>query len=188
MTIRILPLRTGWDPAPDEMSFYPDGLPPEWRLTYLANELDGLLVAAPEWCSADPRLIGQWRLDVPARFRFFLEVEGVGPGTGVCALARDMLDDRFGGWVASRDVREETGLVEPVYESVGSSSALADSSASRLACRVPETHTEDLRSARLWLEGVAAAAAGRPTLVLMGQARVEDVRRWQALVELLGFT
>jgi hypothetical protein len=188
MTIRILPLRTGWDPAPDEMSFYPDGLPPEWRLTYLANELDGLLIAAQEWCSADPQLISQWRLDVPARFRFFLEVEGVGPDAGVCALARDMLDDRFGGWVASRDVREAAGLVEPVYESVGSLSALADSSAPGLACRVPRAHTRDLRSARLWLEGVAVGAAGRPTLVLMGQARFEDVRRWQSLVELLGFS
>lgn len=62
----------GWDGL-----FYPDDLPPEWRLTYYANEFPLVLLPAAAWCSTQPTALEDWRDDVPERFRFVLDVTGV---------------------------------------------------------------------------------------------------------------
>ena len=57
-------------------SYYPADLPPEWRLTYYANEFRTVLVPAARWMQGpgstpqvDPT---SWAADVPAGFRFYL--------------------------------------------------------------------------------------------------------------------
>jgi len=70
----------GWDEL-----FYPDDLPPEWRLTYYANEFPLVLLPAAVWRLAQPAELDDWRDDVSERFRFVLDV------TSVTATDRPML-------------------------------------------------------------------------------------------------
>ncbi|MCG6896202.1 MAG: hypothetical protein LJE61_00480 [Thiocapsa sp.] len=186
MRTRILPVRTGWDPGPADGSFYPDGLPREWRLTYFANQLMGVLIETSGWGRAAPEALRHWRLDVSPQFRFYLRVGDAGIHASARESAPAWLGDRFGGWVVGADATGGAGPLEPSYEWAGSLSAVAASSARGVACEVPGGLDRDLRAARRWLDGLAAAAAGRPTLALMGRARIEEVCRWQSLVQLLG--
>lgn len=185
MSTRILPVRTGWDPGPVE-SFYPDDLPREWRLTYFANELWGVVIEAGGWHRAAPLDLRQWRVDVGTRFRFYLRVGDAGVDDSARAVVPALLGDRFGGWVAGAAGARRSGPLEPCFACVGSLDGAAASRARALACEVPEGLDRDLRAARAWLDSLAAAAGGRPTLALLGRARIADVCRWQSLVQLLG--
>lgn len=245
--MRITPVRSGWDPDPASgvpaEALYPDGLPPEWRLTYLANELWGVCVPRARWQAARPDTLAQWRQEVPARFRFFLACQ---PGDRQPSFTEQPLGERLGGWVCERldakadgragaglDTGLDAGLSARPRQDTGNDAGLsrrvsgraevrrvsapfvaaasvcplpdspvalfdtiaglegfvagAPSLSSGLACRVPEPLIDDLRAARQWLCALAEAAAGRPALALMGQARFEQVRNWQTLIELLGF-
>lgn len=51
-------------------TFYPEDLPPEWRLTYYANEYRAVLAPPSVWREADPK---QWQDDTPDTLRFVLE-------------------------------------------------------------------------------------------------------------------
>ena len=183
---RILPLRSGWDPGPDDGSFYPDDLPEDWRLTYFANVLDAVLLGEDVWRQADAQLIEQWRRDVPDSFRFYLRADETGECFSGGPPFRECLGDRFGGWLAAPDRRGESDLRGPCHAMVESVSTAAASRAPAIACAVPDGLVTDLSAARAWLETYAAAAQGRPALAVMGQARFEDVRRWQTLTQLLG--
>ncbi|CRI65170.1 hypothetical protein THIOKS12250068 [Thiocapsa sp. KS1] len=183
---RILPLRSSWDPGPDDTSFYPDDLPEEWRLTYFANALDAVLLGEDIWRQADAQLMERWCRDVPDSFRFYLRTEESGEGFSGCSSLHGCLGERLGGWLVPPDRHGESDLRGSCYAMVDAVTAAADSRAPALACAVPDGLVTDLRAARAWLETYAAAARGRPALALMGQSRFEDVRRWQALVQLLG--
>lgn len=183
---RILPVRTGWDPSPGDADFYPDDLPEDWRLTYFANALGAVALDADAWAHADAVRIAQWCRDVPASFAFYLRHDPCAVAVSASAGIQAGLGERFGGWILCPDHGGAGVLLQPAYVLVGSLSAAAGSRASALACAVPAGLDTDLRAARRWLEGLAAAAQGRPALAVMGGARFEDVRRWQSLVELLG--
>ncbi|SDW90178.1 hypothetical protein [Thiocapsa roseopersicina] len=183
---RILPVRTGWDPSPGDADFYPDDLPEDWRLTYFANALDAVALDADVWGQADAGRIAQWCRDVPASFAFYLRHDPGAVAVSASAQVQTLLGERFGGWILCPDQGGEDDLPEAAYVLLGSVSAAAWSRASALACAVPAGLETDLRAARRWLEGLAAAAQGRPTLAMMGAARFENVRRWRSLVELLG--
>lgn len=180
----LQPVRSGWTPVPDEPLFYPDDLPTEWRLTYFANELTGVLVPRSEWAGASPAALGQWRQDVPVRFRLYLELGAANPDVD---LVRHRLGDRLGGWVVGLDRAENEAPAETCFVRVESLTAAAVSGARALACPAPTAVIGDPVAERQWLERLAGAAEGRPTLVLMGTAPFAVVRRWQTLVELLGF-
>jgi len=64
----------GWDHPAWQDSFYPDDLPPEWRLSYYANEFNAVLASSDLWGAADAELIASWADDVHDGFRFFLEL------------------------------------------------------------------------------------------------------------------
>jgi len=64
----------GWDHPAWQGSLYPDDLPPEWRLSYYANEFNAVLAPADLWGAADAGLIASWADDVHDDFRFFLEL------------------------------------------------------------------------------------------------------------------
>lgn len=67
----------GWEhPAWDGL-FYPDDLPPEWRLTYYANEFPSLLLPVEAWLAGDRERFCGWREDVSEQFRFVLDVSGI---------------------------------------------------------------------------------------------------------------
>ncbi|HSO82061.1 hypothetical protein [Thiocapsa sp.] len=183
---RILPVRNGWDPSPGDAEFYPDDLPEDWRLTYFANTLDAVALDADVWGHADAGRIEQWSRDVPASFAFYLRHDPCAAAVAASAGVQALLGERFGGWILCSDQDGPGDLLQPAYVLIESVSAAAGSRAAALACAVPAGLDTDLRAARSWLEGLAAAAQGRPMLALMGGARFEDVRRWQSLVALLG--
>lgn len=61
-------LGSEWD------SFYPEDLPPEWRLDYYANEFFAVVVPHAEWSVlSDETLLG-WQGAVPEAFRFYWEL------------------------------------------------------------------------------------------------------------------
>ncbi len=92
----------GWQAQGLLSEFYPEDLPPEWRLSYLANEFDCVLVPAAYWHEADWPDTAQWRDDVQAHFRFFLEIDAVlHAGAHWPRLLDDLsaMADRIGGLV-----------------------------------------------------------------------------------------
>jgi hypothetical protein len=183
---RIRPVRTGWDPSPGDADFYPNDLPEDWRLTYFANAINAVALDADTRGHIDRRRVAQWSRDVPESFAFYLHHALCAEAFSASAEVEMLLGERFGGWILGSDQSGAGCLREPSYLLLGSVSAAADSPASALACTVPTGLVRDLRAARRWLEELASAAQGRPTLALLGRARFEDVRRWQSLVELLG--
>lgn len=84
-----------WEPHAWEESFYPDDLPPEWRLSYYANQFRVVLVPAERLFSpdADPE---HWCTESDEGFRFICETP---LGLDTRAAARAFLDRiaPFGG-------------------------------------------------------------------------------------------
>lgn len=65
----------GWEHAGWEGWFYPEDLPPEWRLTYYGNEFSQVLVPEALWLTSQVQAPwGVWRDDVDESFRFVLEI------------------------------------------------------------------------------------------------------------------
>ncbi|MHB8562510.1 MAG: hypothetical protein ACYDDA_00935 [Acidiferrobacteraceae bacterium] len=63
-----------WEHLAWTPEFYPEVLPPEWRLTFYANYFDSVLVPPGRWLCAEPRNLEQWLEDTGAGFRFVLEL------------------------------------------------------------------------------------------------------------------
>lgn len=94
----------GWEHPAWVGDFYPDDLPPEWRLTYYANEFPLLLLPGEAWRTADRERLRGWCEDVSERFRFVLDVSGIGPDAGTTLgqlqACRCALGDRLAGAVS----------------------------------------------------------------------------------------
>lgn len=63
----------GWDHPGWCDRFYPDDLPPEWRLTYYGNEFLQVLVPETLWLGQPAGCVG-WRDEVDGSFRFVFEI------------------------------------------------------------------------------------------------------------------
>ena len=94
----------GWDHDAWAGSFFPEDLPPDWRLTYYANEYPLVLVPAALWQGVSPEQAAAWADDVADAFRFFLEAppgawgaKGAGASLRACA---DALGGKFAGLLA----------------------------------------------------------------------------------------
>lgn len=74
MTDAILVGTRGWDHADWVGGFYPEELPPEWRLAFYSNRLRAVLVPAETWDRLGPGEVREWAEDCDAGFRFVLEV------------------------------------------------------------------------------------------------------------------
>lgn len=85
-------LHDHWEP-----SYYPEGLPRDWWLTYYSNEFPCVLVA-PDLTRTDTA--AQWLADTHAQFRFFLYLRALQESewSAAVALAR-ALGERLGGIV-----------------------------------------------------------------------------------------
>ena len=85
-------LHDHWEP-----SYYPEGLPRDWWLTYYSNEFPCVLVA-PDLARTDTAT--QWLADTHAEFRFFLYLRSLQESewSAAVALAR-ALGERLGGIV-----------------------------------------------------------------------------------------
>ncbi len=94
----------GWDHESWVGEFYPDDLPPDWRLSYYANAFRAVLVPAEHLRQTDPNQLGEWTADVPESFAFYLEVSGglmeaLGRGPMVLLELAQAIGDRLGGFV-----------------------------------------------------------------------------------------
>lgn len=63
----------GWDYPQWQDEFYPEDLPPEWRLAYYANEFPVVLIPQSYW-SAEPQTISQWSEETDERPLFIAEM------------------------------------------------------------------------------------------------------------------
>jgi hypothetical protein len=63
----------GWEHDTWLGSFYPEDLPPEWRLSYYNTRFDCVLLPYHDWSARTPAELGGWRADTLERFRFLLE-------------------------------------------------------------------------------------------------------------------
>lgn len=64
----------GWEHAAWRGMFYPEDLPPDWRLSYYGNEFGAVLVPAEYWAGVSGRELAQWSEDTDDSFRFVLEL------------------------------------------------------------------------------------------------------------------
>lgn len=109
---------TGWLHEAWEGVFYPDDLPPEWRLTYYSNEFDSVLVPADYLTGADPTFLNTWVEETNDSFAFFIELP-VGASPEWVKKVCTALVPRLGGTVFKAaippvDVIETAGRYAPV--------------------------------------------------------------------------
>jgi len=58
--------------------FYPEDLPPEWRLAYYSAAFSCVYLPYAEWCGRDLRLLAAWVEDARPGFRFVLQANPAG--------------------------------------------------------------------------------------------------------------
>ena len=72
----------GWEHPQWEGCFYPDGMPPEWRLTFYNTAFTCVYLAYEEWSGRDLQTLIAWVEDTLERFRFVLEPNRAGLSDG----------------------------------------------------------------------------------------------------------
>jgi hypothetical protein len=97
MTLYLAP--HGWDHPGWAGEFYPDDLPPAWRLAYFFHAFDTVVVPAGVWQGA-PDATG-WCEDSPSTARFFLELPGSLDAAERLLAAAPVLGSRLVGLVAT---------------------------------------------------------------------------------------
>ena len=63
----------GWQHEQWEKTFYPEDIPPDWRLNYYANEFEAVLVPFRIWSTSDNSELKKWMGDLPENFQLFFE-------------------------------------------------------------------------------------------------------------------
>lgn len=74
-------------------TYYPEGLPPMWRLAYYANDFRRVLVPGHYARWMVPAHLDRWSREVPPGFRFWLEVDAAVPVAAWWAQWRRVLRD-----------------------------------------------------------------------------------------------
>ncbi len=179
-------LAVGWDHPAWQGSFYPDDLPEDWRLTYYANEVPGVLVPQALWCKADEAQVESWIDDVGEEFRFYLALEGGGGDCDPVDVA-NLLGDNLGGVVVdSVEETTRTGGI-PRFTLATKGQPLSEK-VSPAYCLTAES-LGDLRAQRVLLESLAEQAPEGADVLLfiegerMDMAVLNDLRQ---LAQLLG--
>lgn len=83
----------GWEHAHWIGTFYPEDLPPEWRLAYYNTRFDCVYLPYPQWAHTPEDVLAAWRAETLERFRFLLEHPPAALTPGDRARIR-ALDDR----------------------------------------------------------------------------------------------
>ena len=161
----------GWWALGDADGFFPEDLPPEWRLTYYANQFGAVLVPPDAWPAGTA--LRDWRDDVHGGFRFYLGWDDrAGAGT-----ARELLDQAHGalGDTLAAVVRYPTLelLTAGAGEPLGS------------AVRCPRRRSGDMRAARAWGEALVRQQPGSH-LVILDRPTAAQLEAWRTLTALMG--
>ncbi|RLJ22064.1 ABC transporter permease [bacterium endosymbiont of Escarpia laminata] len=179
-------LAVGWDHPAWQGSFYPDDLPEDWRLTYYANEVPGVLLPQTLWCKADEAQVESWIDDVEEGFRFYLALEG---GGGACdpAAVANLLGEYLGGVVV--DSVTQTARTGEIPRFTLATKGQPLSEAVSPAYRLAAESLGDLRAQRALLESLAGQVPEGADVLLfiegdrMDMGALKDLRQ---LAQLLG--
>ncbi len=87
----------GWRHPAWVESFYPEGLPADWQLSYYSNEFRAVVVPADAWAGVDAAEVARWREDTGEAFRFFLEITDLRSGWMDFAALVAPLAEQIGG-------------------------------------------------------------------------------------------
>ncbi|MEW5770445.1 MAG: hypothetical protein AB1831_08795 [Pseudomonadota bacterium] len=63
----------GWSWPSWERGFYPEDMPPEWRLTFYNTQFECVFLPAQQWRVASADALAQWAEDTHEGFLFLLE-------------------------------------------------------------------------------------------------------------------
>lgn len=146
------------DENPAWRSFYPEGLPADWRLAYYAHFWPDLLSPVrhwPSWAADDRRL-----QEVPEELRLYLEVPARAGAD--CLRIADRLGERLGGLLFPDPAAEAPLPLEPA----------------QVFRRVEDPVVAGAKSAHAWTNGLETALMLEPETGL-------DPRQWRALLESL---
>ncbi|KAA6186041.1 hypothetical protein F2Q65_06665 [Thiohalocapsa marina] len=164
-------------------TFFPPDLPEDWRLTFYANAFSAAYLPAARWMSAPVQTLADWRTDVHARFRFYLQrpaplddqawlqaaagaVAALAPGPA--AFVTDPEDDHGPGV-----------LLDPA--SVAGHRYIGG------VLRSPRALNDDPRGARHWVQRQLEARPGTDRwLILLERPTATQLQRWRDLLDLLG--
>jgi hypothetical protein len=178
----------GWDSDGWVDNYYPEELPPEWRLTYFSNEFPAVLVPFSRWTAIDADELRRWANDVHDNFRFYLELEPLASrkDAKILDLAISILGGRLSGVVGVSEIPPNLQAALYRWQDPTEEVAIA---ASALACAVSRP-AADLTRARALLETFSRLLNGRPGVVVLAgkKAGPEQLRRWLELAWLLGVT
>lgn len=72
----------GWDHPAWTGAFYPDDLPPEWRLNYYNTAFECVYLPYAIWHTTPAETFATWRQDTLEHFRFLLEAPPTPPTSG----------------------------------------------------------------------------------------------------------
>ncbi len=203
--MRLIVGSVGWDHPGWSEQFYPDDLPPEWRLSYYANEFQMVLLPLDCWLTGNQEQLCAWREDVSDRFDFILDITGMATGD-VNAMAQldrcqAALGDRLAGvasWVSlAEPVRgrvqsllgAEARFLAAATDPLEQESTVQVASNAAIGCAlIPGDAGRDLKWLRLVMESLAARFSGASALRLFFagvppqvQVMREAVILWQLL-------
>lgn len=68
----------GWEHPEWNGDFYPEDLPPEWRLAFYNTAFSCVYLAHEEWAGRDLQTLADWVADTREAFRFVLETDPSG--------------------------------------------------------------------------------------------------------------
>ncbi|MCF7985175.1 MAG: hypothetical protein K9L70_12290 [Thiohalocapsa sp.] len=175
-----------WLDLADAGQFYPEDLPPDWRLTYFANEFHAAFAPAAAWSTLSQQTLADWRADVHAGFRFYLQLP-LDADADAGPRAVEALGATLAAFVAPVDTAE---AAEPVPGATAqllvpaSATPAARAAGSAIFC--PPSLNADLRGARAWLEQQIAQAGAAPGLVLLTLPTARQLTDWHSLLALMG--
>lgn len=167
----------GWE-RPDWLGgYYPQDLPPDWRLAYYANDCGCVFLPADTWGSADSGWLQEQLHEARGRLVYFLEAARPGPPGGA-NLA--LFEPCSAVLLVDRPSPSRTGLPQWVAQEPGVWVDV-DSSDTLLRWSIDSM---DMRALRARAEGVGADVRA---LVLDGAgADPGGVPRLQTMLELMG--
>ncbi len=152
-------------------AFYPEDLPPEWRLDYYANEFFAVVIPHQVWLSEPDEALLAWQEQVFAEFRFYWEL----PSDYGVVSARE----RLSRLRAQRPFEEHWGGVVDFSSAEGSSAGGEGLTVMRLA------QVLELRPLREQMQQAMATAGGQLLMVVEGGAAA-SLRPARDLALLLG--
>lgn len=175
---RLLLGTVGWEGGAWSEDYYPDDIPPDWRLAYYANDCDCVMITARTWQGRDLDALAEQFAAAPDTLRCFLAMaaadaarlapllDALGPERGVILTAHaDASFDRLPQWVTNGGDR---------WRDVDSDAMLLRWS----------DFSGDLRTSRVRAEALDAAATA---LVVDGPgASPAAIQPLRTLLELLG--